>query len=172
MQSMLRITLVLVMASMTFVSGCSKSGSEASEGMNSLLGAVTSNPQLSTLAGLVGSAGLGDLLSGKNPLTMLAPSNEAFAKLGPTALDELKKPENMSKLTNLLQSHIIPGKLDTDALLEKGASGLTSMGGGAPLTAAKTEDGKVTIGGANVTESIETGNGTIHMIDKVLMPGG
>ncbi len=112
MQFMLRITLVLAIASITFVSGCSKSGSEASEGMDSILGAVTSNPQLSTLAGLVGSAGLGSVLSGKNPLTMLAPSNDAFAKLGPTALDELKKPENMSKLTNVLQSHIIPGKLE------------------------------------------------------------
>jgi uncharacterized surface protein with fasciclin (FAS1) repeats len=171
MQSMLRITLVLVMASMTFVSGCSKSGSMSSEGMNSLLGMVTANPQLSTLAGLVGAAGLGDVLSGTNPVTLLAPSNEAFAKLGDTALNELKKPENIGRLTNVLKGHIIPGNLDTDAMVEQ-AGGLMSMFGSKPLTAAKTEDGKVTIGGANVTESIKAGNGTIHMIDSVLMPEG
>jgi uncharacterized surface protein with fasciclin (FAS1) repeats len=172
MQSMLRITFALAMASMTFAGGCSKLGSSGSEDMSSLLGAITSNPQLSTLAGLVGSADLGGLLSGTNPLTMLAPSNDAFAKMDPTALADLKKPENVGQLSGLLKSHIIPGKLDSDDLMEKGASGLMTMFGDKPLTAAKTEDGKVTVGGATVTETIDAGNGTIHVIDKVLMPTG
>jgi len=137
------------------------------KGMNptSLLSMLGSKPQLSTLMGLVQSAGLEDLLSGKNPLTLLAPSNDAFKALGTDMLDNLMKPENKSMLTDILKGHIVPGALDANALASN-ASVQNMLGKSVDVT--KTADGVLSVGGAKVQESLEGSNGYVHIIDQVL----
>jgi uncharacterized surface protein with fasciclin (FAS1) repeats len=136
---------------------------------------AASNPQFSTLVAAVKAAGLVDTLSGDGPFTVLAPTNEAFAKLGDDTLAELLKPENKDKLAAILKYHVIPGNVK--------AADVAKLSGKSVKTACPDEtvmvrvaDGKVTFKGKTsatvVKPDIEASNGVIHVIDTVLLPPG
>ena len=120
-----------------------------------------------TLAAALTAAGLIDTLKGDGPFTVFAPTDEAFAKLPAGTIDELLKPENKQKLTDILLYHVVSGKVM--------AADVTS------LTSAKTVLGKdvtvkVDMGNVYINDAkviitdIETSNGVIHVIDSVLLP--
>ena len=118
-----------------------------------------------TLAKALTEAGLVDTLKGKGPFTVFAPTNKAFAKLPKGTVEALLK--DKKKLTAVLTYHVVAGKvMAADA---------------AKLTTAKTVNGQsikisakagaVMINDAKVTQAdIETTNGVIHVIDKVILP--
>lgn len=133
-----------------------------------------------TLVAAVKAAGLVDVLAGKGPFTVFAPVNSAFTMLPEGTVDSLLKPENKDALTKVLTYHVVPGRLDFNALhmlIQKG-------GGHAELTT--VEGGKLMImmngahnivltdekgGAANIsTYDVYQSNGVIHVIDRVLMP--
>ena len=62
-----------------------------------------------TLVKAVQEAGLVDTLKGAGPFTVFAPTDEAFAKLPPGALDGLLKDKD--KLKSVLTYHVVPGKV-------------------------------------------------------------
>src|SRR6476469_3561752 len=55
-----------------------------------------------TLVAAVKAAGLVETLQGDGPFTVLAPTNEAFAKLPAGTVETLLKPENKEMLTKVL----------------------------------------------------------------------
>jgi len=119
-----------------------------------------------TLVAAVKAAGLVDTLKGAGPFTVFAPTDEAFAKLPAGTVEELLKPENKKKLTDILTYHVLAGKVmaaDVKTMEAKTAQGSSAM--------VKVADGKVTIDKANVVKTdIEASNGVIHVIDSVIMP--
>ena len=132
-----------------------------------------------TLVAAVKAGGLVDTLEGKGPFTVFAPTNEAFAALPSGTVDNLLKPENKKELDKILTYHVVPGRLDSEALdrdIKKGdgkaklktvqGDELTVTGSGKDLmvTDEKGNTAKVTI--ADVYQS----NGVIQVVDKVLMP--
>ncbi len=120
-----------------------------------------------TLVTAIKAAGLVETLKGPGPFTVFAPTDEAFAKLPPGALDDLLKPENKEKLVAILEYHVVPGKVMANRVM-KMHSAKTVEGQSLNIT---SEDGKVMIGNANVIKAdIQTSNGVIHVIDAVLMP--
>ena len=123
--------------------------------------------QFNTLAKAVQAAGLVDALKAEGPLTVFAPTDEAFAKLPAGTLESLLKPENKDKLTAILTYHVVSGKvMAADVVKIKSAK--TLNGQAAPI---KTANGGVTVGGAKVVKTdIETSNGVIHVIDSVMLP--
>merc|ERR1712166_343963 len=54
-------------------------------------------------------SGLDGILSGDGPLTVFAPTNEAFQKLPKGVLDHLLAPENIIELQSLLSYHVVRG---------------------------------------------------------------
>src|SRR5271168_413750 len=64
-----------------------------------------------TLVAAVKAAGLVDTLKGPGPLTVFAPTNEAFAKLPMGTVDTLLKPENKDTLTKILTYHVVSGRV-------------------------------------------------------------
>ena len=62
-----------------------------------------------TLAAALGAADLVETLKGKGPFTVLAPSDDAFAKLPKGTVEDLLKPENKAKLKAILLAHVVPG---------------------------------------------------------------
>ena len=62
-----------------------------------------------TLVAAVQAAGMEDVLTNAGPLTVFAPTNEAFDKLPEGTVEELLKPENKSKLANIITYHAAPG---------------------------------------------------------------
>ena len=119
-----------------------------------------------TLAAALGAADLVDALKGDGPFTVFAPTDEAFAKLPEGTVQTLLKPENKALLTAILTYHVVPGNLSAEDVVG-GASLMTLNGQKIDLD---TSDG-VKVDGANVVKTdIGTTNGTIHVIDSVIMP--
>ncbi len=120
-----------------------------------------------TLAAALGAAGLVEALKGEGPFTVFAPTDEAFAKLPVGTVASLLKPSSKQKLTDILTYHVVAGNV-TAADVVKLSSAETLNGKSITI---KTKDGKVFIDHSTVIKSdIEATNGTIHVIDTVLMP--
>ena len=117
-----------------------------------------------TLVTAIKAAGLEETLSGKEPFTVFAPTDEAFAALPAGTLDSLLK--DKAALTKVLTYHVASGKyMATDVVGMKSIK--TIEGSSLPVN---TTEG-VKVGDANVTATdIEASNGVIHVIDKVLIP--
>ena len=73
------------------------------------LGVAQSNPQFSILVEAVNAAGLADTLAGPGPLTVFAPTNQAFAAVPAKTLDELAK--DPAQLKAVLAYHVVPAKV-------------------------------------------------------------
>jgi uncharacterized surface protein with fasciclin (FAS1) repeats len=128
---------------------------------------AVATPSLSTLVAAVQAADLVDALSDENTqLTVFAPTNDAFAAIQET-VDSLLLPENKADLQNVLQYHVVSGKvMSTD--LSDGME-VTALNG--DTLTISIEDGKVMINDAEVTlADVETSNGVVHVIDTVLVP--
>ena len=127
------------------------------------------NPDFSTLVAALQAAGLAETLMGEGPFTVFAPTNEAFAKLPAGTLDELLKPENKQKLTDILLYHVVSGSvLAADVVNLTEAE--TVLGQKVDV---KVDMGTVMINDATVTATdILADNGVIHVIDTVLLPAG
>ncbi len=120
-----------------------------------------------TLVAAVKAAGLVDALSGKGPLTVFAPTDEAFAKLPKGTVESLLKPENKDKLVAILTYHVASGDMTADKVVK--TTSIKSLQG-QPITV-KVADGKVTVDKANVVATdIKCSNGVIHVIDAVILP--
>ena len=119
-----------------------------------------------TLVAAVSAADLVDTLKSEGPFTVFAPTDEAFAALPEGTVESLLLPENKEQLIAVLTYHVVPGTvMSTDLVDDMKAA--TVQGGEITIDL----DNGVMINDANVTTSdIETSNGVIHVIDKVILP--
>ena len=122
-----------------------------------------------TLVAAVKAAGLVETLKGEGPFTVLAPTDEAFAKLPEGTVESLLKPENKDKLVAILTYHVLPLKAEKSVVATlDGKDVKTVQGSTIKISVA---EGKVKINDANVIATdVEASNGVIHVIDTVLMP--
>jgi uncharacterized surface protein with fasciclin (FAS1) repeats len=121
----------------------------------------------STLVTAVKAAGLVDTLKGEGPLTVFAPTDEAFAKLPAGTLEDLLKPENKAKLASILTYHVVSGKVMASDVVKLSEAKTVN---GQSVAIAVT-DGTVTVDAAKVvTTDIGCSNGVIHVIDSVILP--
>lgn len=141
----------------------------AEKGTKDIVDTAVGAGKFKTLVAAVKAAGLVETLKGKGPFTVLAPTDEAFAKLPEGTVEMLLKPENKDKLVAVLTYHVIPGKaLAADVTKLSGKSVKTVQGSAVDIM---VEDGKVCVGKAKVIKAdIETSNGVIHVIDTVILP--
>ncbi|MEO8165944.1 MAG: fasciclin domain-containing protein [Betaproteobacteria bacterium] len=117
-----------------------------------------------TLVKAVKAAGLVDTLKGEGPFTVFAPTDAAFAKLPPGALDALLK--DKEKLKDVLTYHVVPGKV----MAANVTTGDVKTVEGKSIDV-QVKGGKVTTDKANVIKTdIVASNGVIHVIDTVMMP--
>jgi len=131
---------------------------------NTLAAAAMAAPQFNTLSMLVTLAGLGDVLKDpKSSLTVLAPNDDAFAKLPQASVDALLADKELLK--QVLLYHVLPGKIASSRL--KGAL-KTVNGASVNLTLIGKDiyanEARV------IAKDVKTANGTIHVIDTVLLP--
>ncbi len=136
---------------------------------NTVFDTAQSNTNLSTLVKLLESANLTDVLSGPGNYTLLAPSNDAFAKLNNTTLTDLQN--NKTKLQTTLLYHVIPKKLLANNFTGNGTI-TTFYGLPLPYSVNGT---KITFGSGNDTATITKAdinatNGEIQIVNGVLMP--
>ncbi len=120
-----------------------------------------------TLIAAVKAAGLAEALSGKGPFTVFAPTDAAFAKLPAGTVKTLLKPENKSKLADILKYHVVPGRVySTDALAAGKAK--TLLGDSISI---KVEGKTAMVNDAKlIATDLDASNGVIHVIDSVILP--
>lgn len=125
--------------------------------------------KFNTLVAAVKAAGLVETLKGEGPFTVLAPTDEAFAKLPKGTVETLLLPENKDKLVAILTYHVIPGKaLKADVAKLSGKSVKTVQG--ASVHVEVGEKGVFINNAKVIATDIETTNGVIHVIDTVILP--
>ena len=118
-----------------------------------------------TLVAAVQAAGLVDVLKRPGPLTVLAPTDEAFAKIPKADLDALMK--DKAKLATVLQYHVLTGSVTADDLKMMKDFG-TAQGGRIQIAVSGTT---LKINNATIVKAdVPASNGIIHVIDTVLMP--
>jgi uncharacterized surface protein with fasciclin (FAS1) repeats len=120
-----------------------------------------------TLIAAAKAADLADALMGEGPLTVFAPTDEAFAKLPEGTVEMLLKPENKDKLQAVLLYHVVEGKVMSEQVVTL-TSAKTLQGDTVDIS---VKMGKVYVDDAQVIAAdVEASNGVIHVIDAVIMP--
>lgn len=134
------------------------------------------NPDLTYLVAAVlradaSGTSISGALSAAGPLTVFAPTNQAFKDAGFATIDAINA-ANPNTLKNILLYHVIAARIFSSDLTE-GAQPTTVQGGKLTI---KLAGGAKVRGASNTTDSniaitdIVTTNGVVHVIDKVLLP--
>ena len=112
-------------------------------------------------------SGLNKNLEGDGPFTVFAPLDDAFAAISAQTYYGLLREENKQKLVNILGRHVFSKKItssDIDGEIKIKAINNEEI-------TIKKVNGIVYINEAEVvTADIETANGVIHFINRVLQP--
>jgi len=133
--------------------------------MSNITQLVNVEKNMTTLKKSVHASGLDHVLSGKGPYTVFAPTDIAFAKLDKGILDNLLKPENKTKLTDLLNHHVVEGKINFKDL--KDGEKLKTVNGKQLVVHVK--DGHTTVDGAVIlNHDVQATNGIIHSLETVM----
>ncbi|NCU05414.1 MAG: fasciclin domain-containing protein [Chitinophagaceae bacterium] len=141
-----------------------------------IVAAAVANPDFSYLVAAVlraseGNTNVAALLSGDGPLTVFAPTNEAFIKAGFATTADIAA-ASPDALTTILAYHVVPGRVFSSDLTNNMS---VPMYAGGNTTITLTGGPKIKGNGnamaANISKTdIVTTNGVIHVIDGVLLP--
>ncbi|HEX7904810.1 MAG TPA: fasciclin domain-containing protein [Chitinophagaceae bacterium] len=131
--------------------------------MSNILQIATADRNLNNFMKGLMAAGLEETLNGFGPFTILAPINLAFSKMA-GSWEDLLKPANKAKLSDLIASHILKEK----RLIKDFTNGrkLTTINGNELTVAVK--NGEIWVNEARIlTKDRQGSNGVIHSVDTV-----
>jgi uncharacterized surface protein with fasciclin (FAS1) repeats len=134
--------------------------------MSNITQVVNAEKNMTILKKSVSASGLDNVLSGAGPFTVFAPNDLAFEKLEKGVLDNLLKPENKAKLADVLNYHVVSGKVHFKDL--KDGERLKTLNG--KELHVHVKDGHVKIEGAVIlSHDLSSSNGVIHSLDTVMI---
>ena len=133
---------------------------------NNLVSIAMRSDDHTTLVTAIKAADYVTSVAASGPLTVFAPTNEAFAKLPEGTVESLVQPENVGQLRQILQYHVTTSALDKKWL--KDGQSLAMANG--KKTAIHVDGDNVKINDATIVASIPASNGMLHIIDTVLLP--
>lgn len=140
---------------------------------------LSASPQFTTITKLINAAGIADSLKTVT-VTIFAPTDKAFDKLPAGMIDTLLLPNHKAELMNLLNQHMISGKLTSKDINRQIKAGngrvtLTTVSGNT-LTASINENRNIVLTGENGDQAviarldIEQSNGMLFVVNAVLLP--
>ncbi|VXD21030.1 conserved exported hypothetical protein [Planktothrix serta PCC 8927] len=125
---------------------------------------ILSDDRFTILAAILQTTGLLEALK-EGDFTIFAPTDEAFAKLPQEILEAILQSKDLSKITDILKHHVIPGKVTATDLK---AGEVTTLEGNSITVG--TDNNQILVEDATVIDSdIPASNGVIHVIDKVMV---
>jgi uncharacterized surface protein with fasciclin (FAS1) repeats len=158
--------LVAAVAAAVLALGFGPAATAAPKADQNIVRTAASAGQFDTLLTLAKKAGLVGALSGSGPLTVFAPTDAAFKSVPKATLAKLAS--DRAALRRVLLYHVVKGNV-TAARVAKLRSAPTLAG---PSLAIRVSGGNVFVNRSTkvVETDIPASNGTIHVIDKVLLP--
>jgi uncharacterized surface protein with fasciclin (FAS1) repeats len=158
----MKTTALLTAAAISFAGFAHADG----HGHSNIVETAQAAGSFGTLLAAAEAAGLVDALTADGPLTVFAPTDDAFAALPEGTVESLLMEENRDQLVSILTYHVVAGAvmstdLQDDMMVEtlQGSSITIDLDNGAMVD------------GANITTAdIEASNGVIHVIDAVILP--
>ncbi|MGB0562888.1 MAG: fasciclin domain-containing protein [Spirulinaceae cyanobacterium] len=134
--------------------------------MPNIVEIAVGNDAFKTLVTAVKVAGLVEALQSPGPLTVFAPTDDAFAKLLPGTIDTLV--QNVPQLARILTYHVVAGNYTTEQLRD--IDTLTSLEGSPIPIRCQPENFEVK-NATVVMPDVVADNGVIHVIDNVILMG-
>jgi uncharacterized surface protein with fasciclin (FAS1) repeats len=185
MRAFVRITVVCGLLGGLLVFGCKKQEAAPAEAAptvaapvpeasnvpplheNNIVSIAVRSKDHTTLVTALKAADYVTSVAASGPLTVFAPTNEAFAKLPEGTVENLLKPENVDALREILKYHVTTSAIQPEWLKD---GQLLWMANGAKTTV-HLKDGKISsLNDAEVTARIPAENGMLYIIDTVLLP--
>tara|TARA_B100000941_G_C28468930_1_gene535267 strand:- start:80 stop:1432 length:1353 start_codon:yes stop_codon:yes gene_type:complete len=105
-------------------------------------------------------------LQGEGPFTVFAPTDQAFTDAG-IDLAALDTPEGKQTLSDILLYHVIASEVPSSAVTDCLSADTVNTN---PLSFTVDDSGVVVNNAMVVTPDVQTSNGVIHVVDKVLIP--
>lgn len=139
-------------------------GSFRSLSTQQVVQAAASNPQLSVFSSAIKSAALTGKLDRLRAFTLFVPMNSAFEALSKPDGQYLRHQANVAKVVR----HQVVAHLVTPAQIARGTT-VTTLSGSKLTLGKQGQDYRVD-GATVVCGNIKAANGTIYVIDKVLLP--
>jgi transforming growth factor-beta-induced protein len=133
---------------------------------DTVAGLLSSDPRFTTLSAALRATNLEQTLGQAGPFTVFAPTDQAFSSLPAGTLQGLLA--DPSKLTSILSYHVAQGKLTPSDL--SSAQTIPTVEGNA--IGVSRQGAEVLLNGTTrvTATQLETGNGVVYVIDKVLLP--
>jgi uncharacterized surface protein with fasciclin (FAS1) repeats len=136
-------------------------------------------PNLSVLSRAAAASEAGQTLAAAGPVTIFAPTDQAFGRMPDGAVDQLLAPANRPALAKVMNYHMVPGAITLDQLRARidaggGVARLPTVAG-APLTATR-EGAAIALTDSNGSKSyvetpdVQQVNGIVHVVNGVLVP--
>ena len=129
----------------------------------SILQLARSEGALSTLLGLLDKAGLTALLDGTGPFSLVAPTDAAFAAMDKAKFDKISADPLLLK--SVLQYHVVAKRISTKDIK---AGSVTTVEGS--ILTLKATSQLPTVNGLTISRAARATNGTILVIESVLLP--
>ena len=166
------IAMMVIFSSMILV-GCSDDDNKNVLGNNTnsaptldIVQTAEADGRFTTLLAAAGAADLVDALKGEGPLTVFAPTDDAFDALPTGTVEALLN--DIPTLTAILTYHVVVGDYPSEKVVTLPTAPTLN---GQSVTITVNTDGSVMIDNANIIiKDIETTNGIIHVIDAVILP--
>ena len=147
---------------------------------NDVVENIALSKEYTVLVTAIQNAGLTDTFKSKGPITVFAPTNQAFEKLPAGKLDTLLKPEHKLDLSTLITYHAVAGRITAKDIEKKinsnnGTATFTTIAG-SKLTAQIDSNRNIVLVDENGGESIiskfdiQQSNGMLHVVNSVLIP--
>ena len=105
-------------------------------------------------------------LQGEGPFTVFAPTDQAFTDAG-IDLAALDTPEGKQTLSDILLYHVVASEVPSSAVTDCLSADTVNTN---PLSFTVDDSGVMVNSATVVTPDVQTSNGVIHVIDKVLLP--
>jgi uncharacterized surface protein with fasciclin (FAS1) repeats len=133
---------------------------------NNIVSIAVGSEDHTTLVAAIKAADYVTSVAASGPLTVFAPTNDAFAKLPEGTVENLVKPENIPTLRKILQYHVTTSALNKEWLKDGQTLGMAN----GKKTTVHVEGDTLKINDATIIASIPASNGIVHVVDTVLLP--
>ncbi|KAF0195282.1 MAG: lipoprotein precursor [Bacteroidetes bacterium] len=169
--SKFRLAIFAIAALTVFVS-CSKDEDDKKTESKNIAQVASSNPDFSILVEALDKADLVSAMEGTGPFTVFAPTNAAFnalfAQLGVSGISDL----SAETLKPILLNHVISGNVKAMDIATGYVETLNNYGpNGNKVKLFILKGSNVMVDNSKVvTTDVMASNGTIHAIDKVILP--